>query len=267
MQIKQKMGVRRFGLVNWLGLYTLISREIRRFTSIWLQTLLAPLVTATLLMMIFNIAIGERRGDVMGVSFIIFIAPGVMMMTVIQNSFANSSSSLISAKIQGNIVDTLMPPLSGGELLIGYLSGALGRGVLISLAMMLGMSLFLSVNIAHPALALGFVLLGSLFLGTLGIMAAIYANKFDQMSTITNFVITPLAFLSGSFYSIEALPENLRQLAYYNPLFYLIDGTRYSILGISDCNPLTSFTVVTCSVIVVYLLAWRMFSTGYRLKS
>ena len=267
MQIKQKMGVRRFGLVNWLGLYTLISREIRRFTSIWLQTLLAPLVTATLLMMIFNIAIGERRGDVMGVSFIIFIAPGVMMMTVIQNSFANSSSSLISAKIQGNIVDTLMPPLSGGELLIGYLSGALGRGVLISLAMMLGMSLFLSINIAHPPLALGFVLLGSLFLGTLGIMAAIYANKFDQMSTITNFVITPLAFLSGSFYSIEALPENLRQLAYYNPLFYLIDGTRYSILGISDCNPLTSFTVVTCSVIVVYLLAWRMFSTGYRLKS
>ena len=267
MQIKQKMGVRRFGLVNWLGLYTLISREIRRFTSIWLQTLLAPLVTATLLMMIFNIAIGERRGDVMGVSFIIFIAPGVMMMTVIQNSFANSSSSLISAKIQGNIVDTLMPPLSGGELLIGYLSGALGRGVLISLAMMLGMSSFLSINIAHPALALGFVLLGSLFLGSLGIMAAIYANKFDQMSTITNFVITPLAFLSGSFYSIEALPENVRQLAYYNPLFYLIDGTRYSILGISDCNPLTSFTVVTCSVIVVYLLAWRMFSTGYRLKS
>ena len=267
MQIKQKMGVRRFGLVNWLGLYTLISREIRRFTSIWLQTLLAPLVTATLLMMIFNIAIGERRGDVMGVSFIIFIAPGVMMMTVIQNSFANSSSSLISAKIQGNIVDTMMPPLSGGELLIGYLSGALGRGVLISLAMMLGMSLFLSINIAHPPLALGFVLLGSLFLGTLVIMAAIYANKFDQMSTITNFVITPLAFFSGSFYSIEALPENLRQLAYYNPLFYLIDGTRYSILGISDCNPLTSFTVVTCSVIVVYLLAWRMFSTGYRLKS
>jgi ABC-2 type transport system permease protein len=160
-----------------------------------------------------------------------------------------------------------MPPLSGGELLIGYLSGALGRGVLISLAMMLGMSFFLSMNIAHPALALGFVLLGSLFLGSLGIMAAIYANKFDQMSTITNFVITPLAFLSGSFYSIEALPENLRQLAYYNPLFYLIDGTRYSILGVSDCNPLTSFAVVTCSVIVVYLLAWRMFSTGYRLKS
>ena len=267
MQIMQKMGVRRFGRVNWLGLFTLISREIRRFTSIWLQTLVAPLVTATLLMMIFNIAIGEQRGDVMGVSFVVFIAPGVMMMTVIQNAFANSSSSLISAKIQGNIVDTLMPPLSGGELLIGYLSGALGRGALISVGMILGMVLFLDVDIVHPVLVLVFILLGSLFLGTLGIMAAIYAHKFDQMSTITNFVITPLAFLSGSFYSIEALPENVRQLAYYNPLFYLIDGTRYAVLGLSDCDPVTSFTVVTCSVIVVYILAWRMLTTGYRLKS
>ena len=160
-----------------------------------------------------------------------------------------------------------MPPLSGGELLIGYLSGALGRGALISFGMVLGMVLFLDVDIVHPVLVLGFILLGSLFLGTLGIMAAIYAHKFDQMSTITNFVITPLAFLSGSFYSIEALPENVRQLAYYNPLFYLIDGTRYAVLGLSDCNPVTSFTVVTCSVIVVYILAWRMFTTGYRLKS
>ena len=267
MQIGQKMGVRRFGWVNWLGLYTLISREIRRFMSIWLQTVLAPLVTATLLMMIFNIAIGERRGDVMGVSFVVFIAPGVMMMTVIQNAFANSSSSLISAKIQGNIVDTLMPPLSAGELLLGYLSGALGRGVLIALALTLGMALFLEINIEYPILAVAFILLGSLFLGILGIMAAIYANKFDQVSTITNFVITPLAFLSGSFYSIEALPDSVRQLAYYNPLFYLIDGTRYSILGVSDCDPFTSFLVVICSVILVYLLAWRMFSTGYRLKS
>lgn len=267
MQNVQKMGVRRFGWVNWLGLYILISREIRRFISIWIQTLLAPLVTATLLMMIFDIAIGERRGDVLGVSFVVFIAPGVMMMTVIQNAFANSSSSLISAKIQGNIVDTLMPPLSGGELLIGYLSGALGRGVLISFAMMLGMAVFLGIDIVHTVLVLGFILLGSIFLGILGIIAAIYAQKFDQMSTITNFVVTPLAFLSGSFYSIEALPENVRQLAYYNHLFYLIDGTRYAVLGISDCNPVTSFTVVTCSVIVVYVLAWRMFATGYRLKS
>ena len=266
MQIGQKMGVRRFGRVNWLGLYTLISREIRRFMSIWLQTIVAPLVNATLLMMIFTIAIGESRGAVMGVSFVIFIAPGVMMMTVIQNAFANSSSSLISAKIQGNIVDTLMPPLSAGELLIGYLSGALGRGILISIAMMIGMVLFLGIEIVYPFRALCFILLGSLFLGTLGIMAAIYANKFDQMSTITNFVITPLAFLSGSFYSIEALPEGVRQFVYYNPLFYLIDGTRYSILGISDCNPMTSCIAVACSVLVVYLLAWRMFSKGYRLK-
>ena len=267
MMFVQKMSVRQFGLVNWLGLYTLISREIRRFSSIWLQTLVAPLVTATLLMMIFNIAIGDRRGEVMGVSFVVFIAPGVMMMTVIQNAFANSSSSLISAKIQGNIVDTLMPPLSGGELLIGYLSGSLGRGLLISLAMLLGMALFLGVFVMYPLLVFGFVLLGSIFLGTLGIIAAIYAQKFDQMSTITNFVITPLAFLSGSFYSIEALPENVRQLAYYNPLFYLIDGTRYAILGVSDCSPFTSFVIVIGSVIVVYALAWRMFATGYRLKS
>ena len=267
MRIGQEMGVRRFGRVNWLGLYTLIYREIRRFMSIWLQTIVAPLVNATLLMMIFNIAIGESRGAVMGVSFVIFIAPGVMMMTVIQNAFANSSSSLISAKIQGNIVDTLMPPLSAGELLIGYLSGALGRGILISTAMMVGMITLLGVKITYPFLALCFISLGSIFLGTLGIIAAIYANKFDQMSTITNFVITPLAFLSGSFYSIEALPEAVRQLAYYNPLFYLIDGTRYSILGISDSNPTTGFTALTCCVLAVCFWAWRMLNTGYRLKS
>ena len=150
------LGERRFGRVNWLGLQTLAGREIKRFTVVWTQTLLAPLMTAALFLMIFNIAIGPKRGDVMGVPFLTFLAPGIMMMTVIQNAFANTSSSIVISKVQGNIVDTLMPPLSGLELLLGYLAGAVARGVFVAVAIGLGLMLALQIVPAHPLIALVF---------------------------------------------------------------------------------------------------------------
>lgn len=260
------MGTRRFGRVNWLGTATLIRREVRRFLNVWSQTILAPVMTAGLLLLIFTIAIGPQRGNVMGVDFMIFLAPGILTMTVIQQAFANTSSSLSSAKIQGNIVDTLMPPLSAGELLVGYVTGAVVRGMLVAAVIGLGSWMTLGVGIAHPVWAAAFVLLGAAMMGGLGLIAGIYAQKFDQLSAITNFVITPLAFLSGTFYSITALPPVLQALCRVNPFFYIIDGVRFGMIGVSDSSPWIGLGVVLVAVIAVLGLCWRWLRSGYRLK-
>ncbi|SEQ12323.1 ABC-2 type transport system permease protein [Thalassovita taeanensis] len=262
-----EMGTRRFGRMNWLGLYTLASREVQRFLAVWTQTLLAPLTTAALFLMIFTLAIGQQRGDVMGVPFGTFIAPGILMMTVIQNAFANTSSSIVISKVQGNIVDTLMPPLSPLELVLGYLAGGIGRGVTVALAITVGLVLFLGIVPQHPLWALCFVVLGSALLGAIGIVAGVFANKFDQMAAITNFIVTPLAFLSGTFYSVQSLPPVIRELTHLNPIFYLIDGVRYGVIGVSDSSPWLALGVASLSTLAVSTLAWAMFRTGYRLKN
>lgn len=267
MAIESGMGARRFGRVNWLGLYTLCAREIRRFMAVWTQTVMAPLATAGLFMLIFSIAIGPRRGDVMGVDFTDFIAPGILMMSVIQNAFANTSSSIVIGKVQGNIVDTLMPPLSPAELVIGYLAGAVGRGLIVAVAIALGLFAFRGTVPVHPLWALAFVVLGSLLLGGLGMVAGIFANKFDQMAAITNFIVTPLAFLSGTFYSVQALPPGLREITHFNPVFYLIDGARYGAIGVSDSSPWLGLAVSVASCLAVSVVAWMMFARGYRLKA
>lgn len=261
------MGTRRFGRVNWLGLYTLGAREIQRFMAVWTQTLLAPLVTAGLFLMIFSIAIGPRRGDIMGVPFTDFIAPGILMMTVIQNAFANTSSSIVITKVQGNIVDTLMPPLSATEMVLGYLAGAVGRGLLVAAVISLGLAVFLGLVPQHPLWALTFAFLGSAFMGALGMVAGIFANKFDQMAAITNFIITPLAFLSGTFYSVDALPPGLREATHFNPIFYLIDGVRFGLIGVSDSSPWLGLSVALVATLAVSALALAMFQRGYRLKA
>jgi len=261
------MGMRRFGRVNWLGLATLAGREVRRFTSIWLQTVMAPLVTAGLFLAIFTLAIGPTRGEVMGQPFIAFLAPGLMMMTVIQNAFSNTSSSLLVAKIQGNIVDTLMPPLSAGELVVGYLAGGVARGLFVAVAIAaIGLPL-LGLGLTHPIWALAFVLLGGVLMGALGLLAAIIANKFDQMAAITNFLIVPLSFLSGTFYSVEAVPPTLDKLLHWNPIFYLIDGARFGVLGVSDSSPGLGLIVVLSAAVLAVGAAWWLMRNGYRLKS
>ncbi|SFI90731.1 ABC transporter permease [Jannaschia pohangensis] len=262
-----KLGVRRFGAVNWLGLQTLILRETKRFLAVWTQTLLAPLVTAGLFLLIFTVAVGTRRGEVMGVSFLHFLAPGILMMTVIQNAFANVSSSIVISKVQGNIVDTLMPPLSGLELLIGYLAGGILRGVVVAVAISAILFPFIGLGIHNPVMALVWVVLGGAFLGALGIVAGVYANKFDQMAAITNFIVTPLSFLSGTFYSLESMPPVLQGISHANPVFYLIDGLRSAVLGVSDSSPWLGFGVVFVATLAVSTLAWWMLRTGYRLKS
>ncbi|QDY70314.1 ABC transporter permease [Qingshengfaniella alkalisoli] len=261
------MGTRRFGAVNWLGMYTLAEREVRRFMAVWQQTLGAPLITAGLFLAIFSLAIGPHRGDVMGVPYVQFLAPGLLMMTLIQNSFANTSSSIMVAKVQGNIVDTLMPPLSPLEMLLGYLAGGIGRGMFVAVAIMLVMILFLGMGVAHPVWVLVFVVLGGALMGALGIVGAIFANKFDQMAAITNFIITPLTFLSGTFYSIEVLPKSVQIMTHANPVFYLIDGARYGVIGTSDTSPWVGLVVVLAYTMGVCGLCWYWFKKGFRMKA
>ncbi|MEH6834664.1 MAG: ABC transporter permease [Falsihalocynthiibacter arcticus] len=260
------LGERRFGRINWLGMATLARRETRRFVVVWTQTLLAPLVTAALFLAIFSVAIGPTRGDIAGVPFLHFLAPGILMMTVIQNAFANTSSSIVVSKVQGNIVDTLMPPLSALELLLGYMAGSVVRGMMVAVAIGLGMLFFLGIEIQHPIWALVFVFLGSSMMGAVGIVAGIYSNKFDQMAAITNFIVTPLAFLSGTFYTIDTLPPLIQTITRANPVYYLIDGARYGVIGHTQ-TPWLGLVVCTAATLAVMALCWVWFAKGYRLKA
>ena len=266
-QLRLAMGQRRFGRVNWLGLTTLARREVMRFLSVSSQTLAAPLITAGLFLAVFALAIGPARGEVMGVSFLHFLAPGILMMTVIQNAFANTSSSIVIAKVQGNIVDTLMPPLSPLELVLGYVAGGVARGLLVAVVIGAVVVVFLGMGVAHPLWALTFAFLGAALLAGLGIVAAIFANKFDQMAAITNFIVTPLSFLSGTFYSIEALPPTMQTIIHWNPVFYLIDGVRYGMIGVSDRSPWLGLLVCTGATLAVLALCWVWFRSGYRMKA
>ncbi|MEO0717414.1 MAG: ABC transporter permease [Pseudomonadota bacterium] len=261
------MGVRRFGRTNVLGVQTLLKREVLRFLTVYTQTLLAPIATAALFLFVFSLALADRRGEVLGTPFIAFLAPGIVMMTVIQNAFANTSSSMIIAKVQGNIVDTLMPPLSAGELTFGIAIGGAVRGVLV--AVLAGAVLFpaAGVGLAEPLWALFFVCSGALLLSLIGLAGGIWADKFDHMAAVTNFVVTPLSFLSGTFYSIEALPPTMAALLRYNPFFYLIDGFRYGALGVSDSEPWVGALVIIAANIAMWALCWRLFKIGYKLQS
>lgn len=261
------MGVRRFGRFNWLGLWTLTLREIQRFTNVWSQTLAAPVATAALFMLVFTLALGAGRPPIEGFPFAHFLAPGILMMTVIQNAFANTSSSILISKVQGNIVDTLMPPLSPGELLAGFVAGGVARGLFVALGVGIVIFPFVGVGLVHPGWALAFVVAGSALMALIGLIAGILAQKFDHLAALTNFVVTPLSFLSGTFYSIEVLPDPFRTAIHANPIFHLIDGMRYAALGTADSDPLIGIAVVMGVNAALALLAWTWLRRGYRLKT
>ena len=255
------------GAVNWLGLWTLYVKEVRRFLKVYTQTLLAPMVVSLLFLAIFALALGGAGRQTGGVEFIVFLAPGLIMMTIMQNSFANTSSSIVTAKIQGNIVDVLMPPLSPLELNLGIAGGGVTRGVLVGLAAGLAIWVFVPLGLHAPAFVLFHAVAGALMLALLGMIGGIWAERFDHIAAVTNFVITPLSFLSGTFYSIERLPENVRFVAHLNPFFYMIDGFRYGFIGHADSSLGLGVAVLLGVNVALWLLAQRLFATGYRLKS
>jgi ABC-2 type transport system permease protein len=253
--------------LNLIGLRTLYLKEVRRFLKVPGQTLAAPIITTLMFLLIFSLALGGSGRVIGAVPFLEFLAPGLIMMVIIQNAFANTSSSILIGKIQGNIVDLLMPPLRPGELLFGLVAGGVTRGLLVALVVGLAMLPVVGLQLAHPLLILFYAFSGSLMLALLGLLGGIWAEKFDQMAAVTNFVITPLSFLSGTFYSIEQLPGPFQAIAHVNPFFYLIDGLRFGFTGHADGSIALGAAVVVLVNLGLWLFAHRLLVIGYRLKA
>ena len=252
---------------NWRGMWVLYVKEVRRFTSVYTQTILAPAVTTLLFLAVFTLALGGAVREVWGVSFSSFIAPGLVMMAIMQNAFANTSSSMTISKVQGNIVDVLMPPLSARELTLGYALGGMTRGLCVGLFVGVVMAFFVPVTLSDPLLVILFAAAASLMLSLLGVIGGIWADKFDHIAAVTNFIITPLTFLSGTFYSIDRLPETWYAVAHVNPFFYLIDGFRHGFLGRSDSDPWLGLLIVMAVNLALWILTHRLFAAGYKLKA
>lgn len=259
--------VRRIGRVNWRGLGALIFKEVRRFIAVGIQTVAAPMVTTLLFLAIFTLALGRGTRIIGDVPFPMFLAPGLIMMAMVQNAFANTSSSIVSSKMQGNIVDVLMAPLSPSELCAGFAIGGLVRGLVVGLTVSLTMSPFVHFSVQHWALALYHAVAASMLLSLLGIAGGIWAQKHEQMAMVSNFIITPLSFLSGTFYSVTQLPEPWQSLAHIDPFFYMIDGFRYAFIGHAEGSIAAGVVVMAVGNIGLWLLCRWMFNTGYRLKA
>ena len=257
----------QIGRVNWIGLWTLYIREVQRFAKVGMQTVIAPVITSMLFLMVFTVAVGDRAQLAGDVSFIAFLVPGLAMMTVLQNAFANSSSSLVVSKVQGNIVDFLMPPIGPGELLVGLAAGGMTRGIAVGLFAVVVLGAFAGIGFpAAPLTAFAFLVLGSLAMALAGILAGVWSNKFDEMAAITNFLIQPLAFLSGTFYSVDRLPAPFDSIATYNPFFYAIDGFRFGLIGIGDRPVAIGLVGLLLVNGVLWFLCYRVLKSGWRLK-
>jgi ABC-2 type transport system permease protein len=258
---------REYNGANWEGLRTLYVREVRRFWKVGTQTLAAPVVTALLYMLVFVVAVKGAAPPMEGVRFATFVAPGLIMMQILSNAFANSSSSLLQAKMNGLIGDFITPPLSPGEQVAGFTLGAATRGIAVGLVTALAVLPFAYLHVSHLWAVVYFSLAASLIMGMLGLMAAIWSVKFDHIAAVGNFIIMPMTFLSGTFYVVGRLPEPFRTASRFNPFFYLISGFRYGFIGHAD----GSLAVGVISTAVLCLALWAvcfwMFATGYKLKT
>jgi ABC-2 type transport system permease protein len=266
-------GVPHIRALNVPGMLALYVKEVRRFFKVQLQTIWAPAITTLLFLVIFTVALGGAGRQVIGVPFADFIAPGLIMMAMLQNSFANSSFSLLVGKIQGTIVDYLMPPLAVGELMIALVGAAITRAMLVGFALWLAMSLWPGVHVGADhlwAVAL-FAILGAMMLGFLGLITSVWAEKFDHAAAVTNFVVTPLALLSGTFYSVDRLAPWFQTIAHGNPVYYAIMGFRYGFIGTVDstiAHPVqTAIAVLVAANIVLGLVTYRLLASGWKLKA
>jgi ABC-2 type transport system permease protein len=262
--------------VNWGGLKTLYVKEVRRFFKVQLQTVWAPAVTTLLFLAIFTVALGgsgssgRPRADIMGVHFADFIAPGLIVMAMLQNSFANSSFSLLVGKIQGTIVDYLMPPLSTGELIAGLVGASVTRAVLVGFAVWLAMLFWPEVHVmpVHLWAVIWFGLMGAAMLGFLGLLTSMWAEKFDHAAAVTNFVVAPLSLLSGTFYSVTQLAPLFQTISHFNPFFYVISGFRYGFLGVSDAPSVPLAALVLLAInLVLAVLTYALLRSGWKLKA
>jgi len=264
---KYHIEVKKFGFVNWIGFKSLWLKECNRFMTVWQQTLLSPLVSSLLFLSVLSLALGNNRGDVLGYSFINFLAPGLIAMSILTQSFSHSVSSLMIGKIQGNIVDMLYAPLSALEVSMAIILAALTRSFLIAIISIAVFSLIVDITIYNIFYIFVFGFLGAFILGSLGFITGLWAEKFDHTATVTNFIITPLSFLSGVFYSIDKLPELFQKISHINPFFYMIDGFRYGFLGKSDGSITVGLIYLIILSIVMWYVAFLLYKKGYKIKS
>lgn len=259
-------GVKRIGAINWLGVWTLYTKEVRRFLKVMGQTVFSPVITAALFMMIFTVALGGSGRTVGDIPFALFLAPGLVTMIILQNAFANTMASLMTSKMQGNIVDLLLAPLGPGEMTLAFTLAAVTRAALVTAFVVFSMFLFVDLSFPHIWALLYFGISAAVMLALLGIMAGIWADKWEKSASITNFIIVPLSFLSGTFYSIDRLPGIWHGISQLNPFFYLIDGFRYGIIDHADGNLMVGVIYIAVLNVILALICYRMFATGYKLR-
>lgn len=253
--------------MNRVGLQTLIEKEVGRFINVYTQTIVAPVITTLLFYAVFALAFGGITRTIGDTPYLVFLAPGLVMMTMVQNAFANTSSSMVIAKVQGNIVDVLMPPLSAGELYWGYVIGGIFRGLCVGVVVGIVVHLFVGMQIHSLFHIIAFAILGNMMLASIGLAAGIWSQKFDHIAAVTNFLVTPLTFLSGTFYSISQLPGIWQEIALYNPFFYMIDGFRYGFIGHADGNVTIGLLLLLAVNILLALLTLWMLRSGYKIKT
>jgi ABC-2 type transport system permease protein len=249
------------------GFITLFNKEVQRFWKVSFQTVAAPVLTAVLYLLIFGHVLEDHVKVFDKVSYTAFLIPGLVMMSVLQNAFANTSSSLIQSKITGNIVFILLPPLSHWEFFFAYVGGAVVRGLAVGLGVFLVTVWFANLSYANMLWAVAFGVLGAMLLAALGLIAGIWADKFDQLAAFQNFIILPATFLSGVFYSIDSLPPVWRTISHANPFFYMIDGFRYGFFGVSDTNPWISLSIVAITCVLVSAWSLMLLKRGYKLRT
>lgn len=254
--------------MNLYGMWTLYLKEVKRFLKVYNQTLLAPMVNALLLLAVFNLAMGDRAQSFKSdITFAQFMVPGLIMMTVVQNAFANTSSSLIMGKVLGSVIDLLLPPLDGREVTFAMVMAGVTRGILAGLCVAVSVAFFAPVAIYNFGYFIFYLVFASSMLSLLGLLAGVLADSFDQMAAITSYIITPLSFLSGTFYSVERLPPFWQAVNHANPFFYMIDGFRYSMTGHHDGNMLAGVSMLLVTNLILYVIVERMITRGYRLKT
>jgi ABC-2 type transport system permease protein len=255
--------------INWLGIRTLYVKEVRRFFKVQMQTVWAPAITTLMFLAIFTLALGGAKGEVLGFPYATFLAPGLIIMGMVQNAFQNSLSSIIIAKVQGTIVDVLMPPLSHGELLFCYVAGAVTRAWFVGIAIWIAMLFWpgVTVSMANPAQVFLFGTLGALMLGLLGVLTGIWADKFDHGAAVTNFLVQPLTLLSGTFYAIDRLPPAMQTVSRANPFFYMIDGFRAGFLGVAEAPVLLGAAIVGGLCLLLWWGCYALLKSGWKLRA
>lgn len=258
---------RRYDGMNWIGVWTLYLREVRRFWKVGAQTVAAPVVTTLLYMLVFVVALQGARPPLQGTPFADFVAPGLIMMAMLNNAFANASSSLIQAKIMGTSTDFLTPPLSPLELTIGFSLGAATRGLAVGAVTAICVLPFARLGVANILAVVWFGLIASLLMGMTGVLAGLWSEKFDHLSAVQNFAVMPMTFLSGTFYRVENLPEPFATLSRWNPFFYLIDGFRYGFIGQAEGSLMVGVILSAGLTVAMAVACWAVFRSGWRLKS